>query len=155
MNSDYANAFEKSFQMMAPPCPQTPNSAHYFQAYVPQSHFNTTYSDGQIYDQPPPPTPTETNLQVTQNGNHYQQPSQRLYEGISPRMIPPMPPATAPASRRRFGRSNYESGDLSVEDTEEDDEDAENGRGGTLSRRKPVPPMNQHSRESLHFVRFI
>ncbi|VDO16616.1 unnamed protein product [Rodentolepis nana] len=152
----YANAFENGFQMIGPTCPPAPNPAHYFQAYLPQSHFNATFSDGQIYDQPPPPTPTETNKQITRNGNHHQKPSQRLYEGISYRMIPPMPPATAPASRKRFGRSNYESGDLSFDDTEEDDDDVENGKGGTLSRRKPVPPMgilvNQYSRESLHFV---
>ncbi|KAM7535228.1 hypothetical protein Aperf_G00000101206 [Anoplocephala perfoliata] len=154
-NGYYVNAYENSFQTMTHACPSEPNPARYYQAFYPQPHFTPRYPDNQVYDQPPPSTPTETNAHVIWNENQHQSPK-RLYEGVSPKMIPPIPPATAPAPRRRFRRSNYESEDLNIEESEEENEADDYERGGTISRRKPAPPMgvlmNQYSRESLQYV---
>lgn len=154
-NGYYANSYEYSFQGMSQACYSGPNPANCFQAFYPQAHITSRYSDNQIYDQPPPSTPNETDAHISWNGNQSQSP-QRLYEGVSPKVVHPIPPATAPASRRRFRRSNYESEDLSVDESGEEDEADECSRGGTILRRKPAPPisvlMNQYSRESLQDV---
>lgn len=134
----------------------------YMQPYHAQSHYNSAYSDGQIYDQPPSPSieNAKSAANFAMNGN------QCLYEGLMLRMVPPIPPATAPASRRRFGRrSDYESEevntneDLNNDNDDDDGGETDNGRGGTLSRRRPVPPMgvliNQYSRESLNHVSIL
>ena len=142
-NCCYANAFENTFQMMAPQI----RPARYPRPYQTHSHYNSTYSDGQIYDQPPSPSIEPPQPSPTYYG---MQGHQRLYEGLRQCVIPPVPPATAPASRRRFGRSNYESEEI------DGDDEVNNGRGGTLSRRRPIPPagilINQYSRDSLNNV---
>eukprot|EP00108_Taenia_solium_P006402 TsM_000798300 transcript=TsM_000798300 gene=TsM_000798300 len=132
------NAYENNFQVISRVCQPDPISTHYFQAYYPQFHFNSTYSDGQMYDQPPPPHSEEMEARhkFRSSGNN----NQHYNEGLTPRMIPPVPPSTAPTSRRQFGRSNYENEAISGD---EKDEEEENGseRGGTLSRKQPSLPM--------------
>ncbi|KAL5109194.1 hypothetical protein TcWFU_007373 [Taenia crassiceps] len=145
------NAYENAFQVMSRVCQPNPIPTHYFQAYYPQSHFNSTYSDGQMYDQTPPPHPEERPTQYKSRSSGSS--NQHYNECPAPRMIPPVPPSTAPASRRRFGRSNYESEAISGDEKDEEGDENGSGRGGTLSRKHPAPPMgvilNRYSRESL------
>nr|CDS23221.1 synaptic ras gtpase activating protein syngap [Echinococcus granulosus] len=147
-----SNAYENTFHAVSGVCQPESIPVHYFQAYYPQSHFNSTYSDGQIYDQPPAPHPKE--MRAPRNTRNSGNNSQYCNESLIPRMIPPVPPATAPASRRRFGRSNYESEEISGDEGDEEEDESGSGRGGTLSRKRPAPPMgvltNRYSRESLN-----
>lgn len=149
------NAYENTFQVMSRVCQPDPIPTHYFQACHPLSHFNSTYPDGQIYDQPPPPPHLEER-QAQHKFRSSGSSNQHCSEGHTPRMIPPVPPSTAPASRRRFGRSNYESEAISGDEKDEEGEESGSGRGGTLSRKRPTLPMgvlvNRYSRECLACV---
>uniref|UniRef100_A0A5K3EVP2 Ras-GAP domain-containing protein n=2 Tax=Mesocestoides corti TaxID=53468 RepID=A0A5K3EVP2_MESCO len=173
----YEGSSQMGFRNGAPTNPPSTSPKRFegtaYQTYYSQSHFNYTFSEGKIYDQPPLSEPIGTPraaVRLRTHSNSHQRLNnvagsprplpacQILYEGPQHKMIFPVP-ATAPAVRRSFGRngnsSNYESEDASVE--EEDDEEEEGERaGGTLSRQKPTPPSfcstNHYSRESLHRV---